>query len=770
MIREMGSWHVHPGLTVIGVTVLTSIVSPQGHAQQQEKKRATDVMLEEVVVTARKREEGAQDVPLSITAFGANQLDAMKLRDLNDLSVGIPNVVLEDIGTAKGIANFSIRGLGINSSIPSIDPTVGVFVDGVFMGTNAGVVFDLFDLDSIEVLRGPQGILFGRNVTGGALLIKTKKPGDELAIKAKTSLTGGGDGGLNRTVHAAVSGPLSDTFSAGLSLYYNDDEGYFENSFDGSDHGAVEQNMYRLKGVWQPTDDFELSFKYQYDDIDGEGPSGQNHTNGIGINPTLVPAFGGMAEAFDRDSFDFSIDEPGFINSETELGAVQADWQLGTGKLTYIFGYRDLQFETLSDIDATRLFIFNAATWTESKQYTNELRYNVVLGERANITLGVYNYENDLQYHERRSLPSTQIPNTPIVGIYQDGGGKIDNSSFAVFSAVDYDLNESWILTAGLRYTSEEKDARIASLNANVSAFFPGQLLPQGPACNIVLNGDCAYDFVDSKEWSNVSPKLGLTYLLSDNAKIFAHWTRGFRSGGYNLRNTADISTPELREANGPGPFDEEEVDSFEIGYKSTFEWGRLNAAAFYTQIDDMQREVNIASGNAVVQVVKNTADAEMLGLEVDAAIKVTDSLLMTFSAGWIDAEYDSVRFDISGDGVVDSSDTALDIPRVPELTYSIGFTHDTDLGDWGSLASRISYAYRDETMYTDNNLGFIGEQKILNAGIDYTTNGGSWVFSLFGKNLLDEVKHGGDTQLSFGTFSPLAKGRVLGVEVTYSF
>ena len=146
----------------------TALISTSAQAQEPAA-RGTSTMLEEVVVTARKREEAAQNVPLSISAFNSDQLDTLKVRDLTNLAVGMPNVSLEDIGTSRGTANFSIRGLGINSSIPSIDPAVGVFVNGVYMGVNNGIIFDVFDLESVEVLRGPQGTLFGRNVTGGAV-------------------------------------------------------------------------------------------------------------------------------------------------------------------------------------------------------------------------------------------------------------------------------------------------------------------------------------------------------------------------------------------------------------------------------------------------------------------------------------------------------------------------------------------------------------------------------------------------------------------------
>ena len=197
----------------------------------------------------------------------------------------------------------------------------------------------------------------------------------------------------------------------------------------------------------------------------------------------------------------------------------------------------------------------------------------------------------------------------------------------------------------------------------------------------------------------------------------------------------------------------------------------------FYNTIDDMQRELNLPNeGAGVVQLIRNTADATITGLEVEGTFSLTDNFLLLASLGVINPEYDEVREDLNGDGVIDDLDKALDLPRAAELTWSIGFTHDLDIGQWGYLSSRITYAYRDESAYTDSNLGFILDQEILDVGLDFHSNGGHWVFSLYGRNLQDEVKHGGDTQLpdvigpapTGGTFSPLAKGRVFGVEVTY--
>lgn len=782
---------ISAGLTpmALAVTLASTGLASNSQAQDPQRRGSSSALLEEVVVTARLREEGSQDVPLSISAFNSDQIEALKVRDLSNLSVGMPNVVLDDIGTAPGLANFSIRGLGINSSIPSIDPTVGVFVNGVYLGTNAGVVFDVFDLESIEVLRGPQGVLFGRNVTGGALLLNTKKPGETFEANVRAAVDGGGDGGLNYYAMGSVGGPVTDNLGLKLTAYYNEDQGYFRNEFDGSDVGKVEQTMLRPTMVWNPTDRSELVVRYEYIDITGDGPVAQSHLNGRERNEGAVPA--SSSTFFSRNSFGVSNDFRGLVDIETHFFTLQYDQgvDLGDGNVTLIYGWRDTEQRSGGDIDAQPFAAFHSDAWTGYEQNSLELRYNGQFGD-TNVTTGLYWFESDLVYHERRNLlgeltrqvTGGALPST-VHFQQQDGGGVINTETFGAFFAADHDLTERLTLSAGLRWTWEEKQANVATLLLNTNVLNIPATLGSGtptyanPAlgidnrCNIVVTGNCPFDVNDDESWSYWGPKLGFAYALNDEAQVYGHWQRAFRSGGYNLRNTSPTASP--------GPFDEEQVDSFELGYKSSGAWGRFNAAIFYTDVGDMQREVNEADPVAgVVQIIQNTADATLWGVELDGVFSLTDRLTLQAALGYLNASYDRVAFDLNGDGVVDSRDRNLDLPRAPEWTYNVGLNYDIDVGSWGYASARVSYSYRDQTIFTDDNRGFINDQEILDAGIDFRSNDNHWVYSLYGRNMLDSVLHGGATQLPQalgplplgGTFAPLSKGQVYGAEVTYNF
>lgn len=743
-------------IPVFGAFLL--VVAPATSVSQEQETYANgSILLEEVVVTARKREEPAQDVPISIAAFGSEQLEALKIRKLEDLAVGIPNVALDDISTWRGIANFSIRGLGINSSIPSIDPTVGIFIDGVYMGQNAGVILDMFDVESVEVLRGPQSTFFGRNVTGGAVLVNSKGPTENLEFSARVAVDGNpnGDGGLNKYAMASVSGPLGDTFGYRVSAYQNKDDGWFVNLADGKDFGEAKTTIFRPVLSWQPNERLEMTLRWEHLESAGQGPASQTHTSGSGVPGNFVN--------FERDSFDFSIDNEGFVDMENDLVTFEINWDIdfGEGTITNIFGWKDFSMTGESDVDSQLVWLFHAPFWNEQEQYSNELRYNGSFGDFY-LTTGIFWFSNEINYHERRNLLGIATGNVA-PALTQDGGGNYWVDSLAVFASVDYYLDDAWSLNAGIRYTDETKKVEVASLIRNVNQ-----------SCNVVF-GTCDFDFSDKESWGAWSGKLGATYEISQEKRVYGHWTRAHRSGGYNLRNTA-IDTVN----NGPGPFDQETVDSFEIGYKSELtSRGRLNAAVFYTQIDDLQREINEPDPvSGVVQVIKNTADAEILGFEVEGTYALIDNLILLASVGWIDPSYTEVRFDLNGDGVIDKEDKQLSLPRAAEWTYSIGLNHVADFQNNSFLSSRINYAYRDDSFATDNNLGFILSQKMLDIGLDYHTPSGHWILSLYGHNLLNSVKHGGDTQLpellgpvpTGGTFSPLAKGRRVGLEVTFSY
>ncbi len=735
---------------------------------------AVDAIDSVIVVTGTKglNVEDVQDVPLAVTAFGSAQLDALQTRNLQSLTYSVPNVALDDVGTTKGVANFSIRGLGINSSIPSIDPTVGVFVDGMYLGINQGVLLDVFDLESVEVLRGPQGILFGRNTTGGAVLINTRRPPDEFEVRGKIAAESGlkGSGG-NYYAMASVGGPvIPDVLNAKLVAYYNRDDGWFENYLGGpglegqaqviGGTVALLQNLGFPIAVNQPDalenfgksktfilrpsfevtaiDDVQILLRYEHGQTKGDGPQIQNHPGANDIPNIFYSA--------DRNTFDFSVNTDGFFDNSWDQLIGEVRWDLGPNTaITSITGWRQFESDTRGDLDGTPFFLFHADLLTDQDQFSQELRLNTRLGEAVELTLGGYYFDQSIFYNERREILGGYL--------YFNGGGRQEQSTVGIFGQADISLTDALSVNLGLRYTHEEKDVVISTLILNTTQ------------CDVRIPGSCSEDFADSKSWKNLTPKVGLTWEVNPDLNTYASWTRGVRSGGYNFRNSG-LSI-------APGPFDEETVDSFEAGFKAQPGRATINAAVFVTKIEDMQREINLPDPlTGVVQVIRNTADATIFGFEVEGRFRISNSLVVTADLGYLDGDYDVVRFDLTNDGIIDDADTALEIPRLSPWTYGLGLIHSLDVSNTILMNSRMSFSHRDRAFYTDNNAGYLNSFDALDASI--SLDFGKITATAYAKNLLNEVNHGGDTQLpatlGFGAGGSLTKGRVFGLELQAAF
>lgn len=688
----------------------------------------------EVIVTATKRADDVQRVPLAVTALSGDQLQALNFRDVGSLGFTIPNVALDDNGTSKGYANFSIRGIGVNSSIPSIDPTVGVFVDGVYQGINAGQLFDNFDLEAVEVLRGPQGVLFGRNVTGGAVLVRTRKPSDTLTVRGRIGL----ETGLRYVGDIAVSGPLIDgKLSAKLAAYYTKDNGWFTNLFDGKEFGKDKQFIIRPMLRATPTENLELLLRYEHGTAKGDGPPTQNHA------------------LYSRSSHDFLVNDRGFYDNKWDQLTFEGnlDVGFGDGKITNIFGWRQFNGETLSDLDGVNTIQFNIGTYTDQEQFSNELRYAGTFGA-FEPTIGIYYFTQDLTYLEDRTLGGGAVRRA--------GGGVGTFDTFGAFAAVDWHISDTLTLNLGGRYTAEKKKVRISTVRAG-GANYPARTFTP--------------DFLSQEKWSDFSPRIGLQFEPSARTQLYAFYAKGFRSGGYNFRNTL-LGAP-------PGPFDSESQDAYELGFKQKFLGrGSFNLAVFQNTIDDIQREVQVpVVGVGIAQLIQNVGKARVRGFEGEIQFAPVRNFVLAGQFGYTNGKYKTLNVDLTGDGIINAADFALELPRQSPWTYGASATLDVPVGA-GVVSARAAYSHRDKAFHTDNNLGFYTPVDLIDLNLSYTPDGGKVTFALYAKNLTNETSYGNDAVLpdtaAFGgdgagprglpTFSPLARGRVLGGEVRFKF
>lgn len=675
--------------------------------------------LEEVVTTATKRgaAQTAQDVASAVSVLGSEELATRHVTDIEDLSYALPNVAFDGIGTGKGIANFSIRGMGVAGSIPSIDPTVGVFVDGMYLGVNYGVIMDMLDLEAVEVLRGPQGLLFGRNVTGGAVLLRSRRPSGQRAAEAAVRVETGPDRRATGAFESSFAGGAVD---ARLAASYRDDAGWFENDAPGGGAvGAETSWAVRPVATFRPRDDLDVTLILERGKSDGDGPATQNRHR-----------YGG---------FDFAIDEPGFSLIDWGHAVIEANRRVARGTVTNVFGARSVRHESLADIDSTIRPVFHLLAFTDQEQVSNELRYSGWLGSGWTLTGGIYFFGQRIEYRERRAIRGTW--GAPF-------GGNQRHHTLGAFVNNDIELGEGWVASVGARYTVEKKAAKVATAGAG--------------ACEAVSRA-CRFDFEDDDSWRNVTPRVALQRWLGSWTQIYGQWTRGFRSGGYNLRNTSPTGLP--------GPFDEEKQDAFEVGLKAELPRLRLNVAAFRYAVRGLQRQVTRAdAAQAAIQVTANTADATVQGIEAEAVAAAGDACTVSGFAGVADGAYDRVRFDLDGDGTT-AGDEDLELPRLAPLTFGVAGECRRGLGRLGELAARIGLAHRDDSEIAHDNTGVLDGGDVLDASVSLAPFE-SLKLTVYGRNLLGEVfrrSHFDLTGLVDSTYSPLKEGRVVGLELTWN-
>jgi iron complex outermembrane receptor protein len=711
-------------------------LAPRLSAQNQPQQNALpESPIEPITITAQKRgAENAQDVALAVTVVTEGELEQRQVRNLQDLTTAAPNVTLTDAGTVPGFANFTIRGMGVNTTIPSMEPAVGIFVDGIYLGVSVGAVLDIFDVQDVEILRGPQGLLFGRNTTGGAVLINTRRPGDQFQVRGRFNY----ETGPQETGAVSVEGPIGQQFRAKIAGYYSNDDGWFTNQFDHRSFGASRAGFVRPMIEWIPSTAFDTTLIYE---------RGWNKADGaVAQNP-----------AFFHD-FDISLDNRGFVLLDWEGVTVESNWRPSQGIVTNLFGYRRTDQDNSSDIDARPVPGFNGLTKFGQHQYSDELRYFGRFADVLDLTAGLYYFSQSYSYLERRVLGGGAIDSTL--------GGDVDNTNYAAFMHAEYHIDPSFSLIAGGRFTWEKKSVQIATFIPSTAASRCNFTTEQ---CNFNFPGPAFPGAPGSKSWEYFTPKIGAQW-RQDDLLLYGHWSRGERSGGYNVRNTS------LAPPVAPGPYGPERQDAFEVGMKSDWLNRRLrvNAAAFYDKIDDVQRDINQRDAVVgIVQVTKNTADATIKGFELELAGALTSELTLYGNAGYLDGRYDSVFFDLDGGGI-GASDLALNIPRLAKWSYAIGAAYATQLPGGFQLSFRTDYGYRSRAAGTDDNAAYLAPIEDLSASATLTLPDTHWSFSVYGRNILDKVTDGVISPLPLslggGAFRTLNEGRVIGVQASFTY
>ncbi|HIF17421.1 MAG TPA: hypothetical protein EYG50_09170 [Cycloclasticus sp.] len=703
-------------LVTAGVVSTGSVIAADGDDAKPQARGAAATLMQEVVTRSRKKDDAEmlQDVPIAVTAVSGEQIEAMFATDVTDIGYKSPNVQLNATASIPMFANFAIRGMGVNGTVLSDDPAVGVFVDGMYLGVGAGVITNTFDLESMEVLRGPQGTLFGRNVTGGGVLLNSKRPADEFGFRVRTIV--GND--QNRQLMMSVDAPIAEDFAYGRLTILSSSLGdtYDNRAVGADDVGEKELLVVRPKLRLTPTENLSILLSGEYGS--GESDPGPRrliaNVQTAGVTKADVPGLPALPSLSSPDlSADFVTDKP--IDTEWKHAIAEIEWEY-SDKVTIksITAWRELeQRNVYNDVDgsAFNFFNFTSEGGLNQEQFSQELIASIQLTDNVDLTTGAFYFDQEYDYSEGRQILGGAVN--------QAGYGEIKHDTKAIFASVDVALNEYWNVTVGGRYSWESKETRLARRTQ--------------PECggNAGFLADCVVGFEDEEDWKNFTPKVGVQYNADEDTQYYASFTKGFRSGGFNIRATKPGTE---------GPYDEEEIDAYEVGMKTGFAdgKGRLNVALFYNEFTDLQRTVLDAAAN---QTIQNAGAGTMMGSEIELSYLIGDNLLLEAVHGYVMTEFDEfLGLDLTGDGVADPGlAKKLEVAHVPHWTSFLAATYDIPVST-GNVAVRGSYSYTDESFADDKNLYEINSYELFDASVTYTTHDGKWAVSAFGKNLADEV------------------------------
>jgi iron complex outermembrane receptor protein len=660
--------------------------------------------LEEVVVTAtRMGETNLQDTPIAITAYTSGTLDRRVTSDLRDLAGLTPGLTLAENTTQ---AQVYIRGVGTNNVFAGSDPSSTIHVDGVYLSRPVSVLENFLDVERIEVLRGPQGTLYGRNSVGGTINIVSRKPSLE-AAEAKLQLTAGNYDFAR--AEGYFSGPVvDDSLAMSISAQLSQRDGFRENvNPEAPDIDDEDLATFRAQALWKITENAQLVLRADYSEADF-APYGY-HTflerppAAASLSQSIFGDYGKVAPGFpqrqDRENAGISAD---------------LDWRMGDHwTLKSITAYRDFEQTTENDSDASELNVLRLFLAEEQDQFSQEFH---IIGsyDRFSALFGVYYFTEDLTYSAQNSI--NIIPS----GISRRPQPEVSTDSRAVFGEINYDLAERWSLTLGGRFNDERKKFTKNDGLFLLTSTEPEIGTPPGPQI-----ADLSFP-TETGRFDDFTPNIGAQYRKSDNLLVYGSVKKGFKSGGFNF--TAVV----------PGGFDPETLWAYELGVKASSQNGdfRLNAAAFYYDYEDLQVQSFVVPGQVDTT---NAASADVAGFELELAAQLTGGISLGANLAYLDAEYSSyTEAPASGGGTADASGNRLN--SAPEWSGAVFANFEKSFGA-RRLYARAEYTYQSEIFFTaDNNpvdrqggYGMLG----LTAGVQFAD--GRYDLAIWGANLTDE-------------------------------
>ncbi len=768
-------------MKIRSLTILAFILGTLGFSTAYAEE--SHAVLEEIIVTARKTEESVQDVPIAMTALNMEMQDS-SVRDITDLNAYLPNVIIEDSSARSRSSSINIRGLAYTESDKSFDPAVAVALDGIFIGTSSGQIIENFDVERVEVLRGPQGTLFGKNTVGGVIQAFRTRPTGEGG--GKIQVTAGEWDAIE--IRGVLNLPqIADSLSTKFFYTSIKNDGYMDNTFLGTEGPEKDYQNFGATFLYE-TDRFEALLTVEtYDDGSDIGEAKNANDPGF----TLCDVYG-SCRVPGTGKYDYSTDQDNEAQYDTDAVTLTMRFDINENlELVSTTGWRDETEDYISELDGSSLPYIWIDNDNLHEQKSTELRLEGTY-EKFDFVAGIYLWENEYEQNwiTYGSFWGSVVPglinNAPIApglgfvdlcllealgalrcyqGVGFGSAGLGENftqnlhqnqevNSEAIFFQGNYHINDQWTVTLGVRHTREEKEF-FAAQSYLVPLEFA--LIPvEQWAINAAGEPDV---FQGKQDWSETSPKVGVDYKMNDDVMFYGSYSEGFHSGGYFGRNqnAQDFANT----------YEPEYAESWEFGMKS--QWFdntvQLNIAAFYNDFEGKQEStVKIDSTtNTVVTVIDNVGNVEYTGLEIEARWVVNENFNLFMSLGLLDAEYDEFCIDLDGAqpdvnptsdcGVVEAAgtstlgeqlwlapndETGKDVKYAPEYTFGFGGTYTIPIGP-GELDIHARYNKVDTqaTSLANSPGSELDARDFVNASLTYVWD--RYRVSAYGRNLTDE-------------------------------
>lgn len=716
-------------------------------ALSQAERESSNLVLEEVVVTARKVAENLQNVPIAVTSFSGEDLTNDQIHDLMQLAGRVPSLTIQSQNSIE--SEIFIRGVGtVRLNGATADASVGYFLDEVYIGRRGSATPPIFDLERLEVLRGPQGTLFGKNVVGGALSLTTARPEFEKSGAAYGSV---GDYGAVAS-GGYLTGSVTENVALRLAVYQNKHDGYAQNIVLGYEMEDQDSMAVRGSLLWNISDSMRLDVTIDGSRDEGGGPSRHSvdnpFTNGFGpVTPNLIS----------QDPRTNEAPYEQYADKETFGITARLEWDMGSITGVYLAALRKGEADTRwSQAGAGSPPSLTSSVLTQKEDHsglTQELRFSSAQDRRFRWLAGLY-YLDDNTDRRSRNTATSFLPGGPgstrdILDGDNEYFQKGVSKNYAVYGDVSFDFTEDLTLSVGGRYTEDQKDWDVEAVEYSFGP--PGSIRSTAPLLGpFLVSQDDA--------WSEFTPKVTLDWRLNDALMLYTSIGRGFKGGGWQggAANALAASTP----------FDPETAWNYEVGMKSEL-WDRrirLNLASFYTDFKDLQ--VELLDDVNLVLVVANAADATIKGIEGEFQVLAHENVTLFAAGSYIDAEYKNYIDPLRG--INYSGNT---IQRTPEYQINGGVDIKIPFGAAGlQWLGNVQYSYRSEMFYGPDNTNFEKEYGLVDARVGISKTDGKWTVFAYAKNLTDELYRVSIIPFAGDEFSVFGAPRTYGLRFNYNF